>query len=307
MNIRLRRALWLACLACFLSVSALPAASVLAPIPLWPKGAPGGTEMPGAETNVTKPSDHMVDGRPVIRLANISTPTITVFKPSRYKANGAAVVVCPGGGYRILAMDLEGTEICHWLNSLGVTAVLLKYRVPTSTNDPIRLLPLEDAQRALRLVRFNADAWKLDPHRIGILGFSAGGHLTAHASGGYDQHLYEAVDEADALSARPDFSVLIYPAYLFVKGKPILAPELTVTSNNPPTFMAQTEDDSVGVESSIYYYVALKNAKVPAEMHLYPAGGHGYGLRPSKDTVGTWPKRVEEWLRSTGVLSGKRP
>lgn len=281
---------------------ALRAGSVLPPIALWPNGAPGDSGIQGPEKDITKQTDYKVDGKWVTRLINVTNPTITVYKPSRSKANGAAVVVCPGGGYHILATDLEGTEVCQWLNSLGVTAALLKYRVPQRTNDGAHFLPLEDAQRAVRLVRSHAAEWKLDPQRIGILGFSAGGHLAARESGNFDAHLYEAVDEADQISARPDFTLLIYPAYLFMKGKHLVAPELNVSSNNPPTFMVQTEDDVLGVESCVYNYLALKNAKVPVEMHLYPAGGHGYGLRPSTNLVSTWPLRAGEWMKQLGVL-----
>ncbi len=283
-------------------------ASVSDPIPLWPKGAPDEKADVGKEQDMTKPDGRSVAGKRVIRLGNVSQPTITVYRPSKHKANGTVVVVCPGGGYSILALDLEGTEICQWFNSIGVTAVLLKYRVPKRAGDDEHILPLQDAQRALGLVRFHAGEWNLDPKRIGVLGFSAGGHLTAHLCNSFDKRAYEPVDDADQASCRPDFALLIYPAYLVLKEqKSKLAPELKVTSNAPPTFLAQTEDDVLGVESGLFYYLALKNAKVPAEMHLYPAGGHGYGLRPSTDRVSSWPHRAEEWLRGLGLLERKRP
>ncbi len=280
----------------------LTASTVSDPMPLWPNGAPDEKGTVGQERDMTDAHGRMVSGRRVARIANVSVPTITVYRPSRFKANGAAVIVCPGGGYSILAVDLEGTEVCQWLNSIGVTAVLLKYRVPKRTNDETHLLPLEDAQRAMGLVRYNSKAWKIDPNRVGILGFSAGGHLVAHLDGDFDKRAYTAADEADQASCRPDFGMLIYPGALVPKGTNSLAPEIKVTARTPPTFMAKTEDDPIKVESCIYYYLALKDAKVPAEMHLYPSGGHGYGLRPSQDLVSTWPKRAEDWLRSLGVL-----
>ena len=278
------------------------------PIPLWPKGAPCEKGDVGEERDMTKPEGNKPAGKRVIRLGNVSVPTITVYRPAKQKNTGAAVVVCPGGGYGILALALEGTEICNWLNSIGVTGVLLKYRVPKRVGDDKHILPLQDAQRALGLVRFHAKEWGVDPARIGVLGFSAGGHLTANLSNNFDKRVYEPVDDADAVSCRPDFALPIYPAYLALKEKNNeLAPELKVTANTPPTFLIQTEDDGIRVENSLYYYLALKNARVPAEMHLYAAGGHGYGLRPSDKTVTTWPRRAEEWMRSLGLLERKKP
>ena len=193
------------------------------------------------------------------------------------------MLVFPGGGYNILALDLEGTEICEWLNTLGVTAVLVKYRVPARAGQPRYAAPLQDAQRAIGMVRQRAGELGLDVKRIGVLGFSAGGHLAAAASTNFGSRTYDAVDAADTVSCRPDFTVLIYPAYLTVKEQgDKVAPELKVTGDTPPTFLVQTEDDGVRVETSLFYYAALRNAKVPAEMHLYPTGGHGYGLRPRK-------------------------
>jgi acetyl esterase/lipase len=277
--------------------------SVSDPISLWPKGAPDEKGDVGMEHDLSTASSRLVAGQRVIRLANVSNPAITVYRPSKRKDNGAAVLVCPGGAYGILAMDLEGTETCQWLNSIGVTGVLLKYRVPKRPGDDKHILPLQDAQRALGLVRYHAKEWKLDPKRIGILGFSAGGHLTVHLCNDFDKRAYEPVDDADQVSCRPDFALAIYPAYLVVKDqKTKLAPEFTVTSNTPPTFLMQTEDDGLGVESSLTYYLALKNAHVPAEMHLYAVGGHGYGLRGPGKLSNSWPKRAEEWLRGLGLL-----
>jgi acetyl esterase/lipase len=273
------------------------------PIPLWPQGAPEEKQDLGPEKDTTGPKDGLVAGKTVIRLGNVTQPTLTIYPAPRDKANGAAVVICPGGAYRILAMDLEGTEVAEWLNSIGVTAVVLKYRVPSRKGKERHQAALQDAQRALSIVRQRAAEWGVQPTRIGIMGFSAGAHLSATASCNYEQRTYDPVDAADQASCRPDFVMLIYPAYLTVqKEGDKIAPELKVTAQTPPTLLVQTEDGGVRVESSLFYYLALKNAKVSAEMHLYPAGGHGYGLRPSKQTVTTWPQRAEQWMRSLGLL-----
>lgn len=270
-----------------------------ATILIWPETAPGEKGNIGEEKDNTKPTDNIVGGKKVIRLGNVARPTITVYSPPKNKNNGAAVIVCPGGGYSILAMDLEGTEICEWLNSIGVTAILLKYRVPVREGLPRYQPPLQDAQRAMGLIRSNAANLGIDPARIGIMGFSAGAHLSATLSNNYDKRTYEIIDAADHASCRPDFVMLIYPAYLTVKQEgDKIAPELPVTKNTAPTFMVQTEEDAVRVESSLFYYLALKNATVPAEMHLFSTGGHGYGLRKSNLSVNSWPKRAEEWMTS---------
>jgi acetyl esterase/lipase len=274
------------------------------PIPLWPKQAPGEKGDLAPERDTSGPKSDLVAGRSVIRLGNVSVPTLTVYRPAKEKNAGSAVLVFPGGGYSILAMDLEGTEICEWLNSLGVTAMLVKYRVPARPGQPRWTAPLQDAQRAMGMVRQRARDLGIESDRIGVLGFSAGGHLAAALSTNYAKRTYEPVDEADAISCRPDFSLLIYPAYLTVKEQgDRVASELNITNETPRTFLVQAEDDGVRVETSLFYYAALRNAKVPAEMHLYPVGGHGYGLRPSDKLVTTWPKRAEEWLRSIGALS----
>jgi acetyl esterase/lipase len=274
------------------------------PIPLWPKQAPGEKGDLGPERDTSGPNSDLVAGRSVIRLGNVSVPTLTVYRPEREKNTGTAVLVFPGGGYSILALDLEGTEVCEWLNSLGVTAVLVKYRVPARPGQPRWTAPLQDAQRAMGIVRQRARELGIDAGRIGVLGFSAGGHLAAALSTNYSARTYERVDEADTISCRPDFSLLIYPAYLTVKDEgDKLSPELKITSETPRTFLVQAEDDGVRVETSLFYYAALRNAKVPAEMHLYPTGGHGYGLRPTDKLVTTWPKRAEEWMRSIGALA----
>jgi len=274
------------------------------PILLWPNGTPGGQEDIGIEKDTTTAKDGLIAGRRVIRLGNVAKPEITLYRPAKERDTGAAVVVFPGGGYSILAMDLEGTEVCEWLQSIGVTGVLLKYRVPARPGKSRWTAPLEDAQRAVGMVRYRAAEWGIDPKRIGVLGFSAGGHLAAALSTNFDVRTYPPVDDEDNVSCRPDFTLLIYPAYLVVKDAgDKVSPELKVTGNTPPSFLVQAEDDGVRVENSLGYYVALKQAKVPAEMHLYPVGGHGYGLRRTEKSVTTWPERAKEWLHSIGALS----
>ena len=275
-------------------------------VPLWPGTAPGDTADVGEEHDTTKPSDGLIQGKRVIRLGNVSKPTISIYRPPEALDTGAAVLVCPGGAYYILAMDLEGTEICAWLNSIGVTGVLLKYRVPLRAGqEKTALAALQDAERAMHLLRSNAKDWGIDAKRIGVLGFSAGGHLAAAVSNtkGSD---YPGIDAADQTSCRPDFTILIYPAYLTTKvqaDKP--AQELNITSNTPPAFLVMAEDDPVHVENVLYYGLALHKAKVPFELHVYPNGGHGYGLRPSEALVTTWPQRAADWMRSRGWLGRK--
>ncbi len=285
-------------LACF--IMTIAKAQIPTPIHLWPQNrlidTANGHKL--IEHDVTKATDNKPGGKGVIRLADISDPTITVYTPKN--ANGTAVIVCPGGGYAILAIDLEGTEICTWLNSIGVTAILLKYRVPAPGSKLRYELPLQDAQRALGLVRYNAAKWNIKPDHIGILGFSAGGHLTAALSNNNTQRTYPQVDAADAVNCRPDFAILIYPAYLKSSTDPAkLAPEVQVTSITPPTFIIQTEDDPIDVQNALTYYSELKNFKVPAEMHLYPKGGHGYGMRTTDSDLAGYPKLLQNWLHNT--------
>jgi acetyl esterase/lipase len=280
-----------------------PATEPTLVLPLWPGTAPGDNEPIEQEQDQTKPSENLVAGKRVIRLGNVSKPTIAVYQPPVDRRTGAAVVVCPGGGYQILAMDLEGTEVCDWLNSAGVTAVLLKYRVPKRQGLEKHTAALQDAQRAIGLVRHRAGEWGIDPKKIGVLGFSAGGHLAALASNQCEPRSYPVVDEADGTVCRPDFTVLIYPAYLTVKEQEdLIAPEFNLTTNTPPTFIAMAEDDPIRVETALFYAAALKKVNVPFELHIYPTGGHGYGLRPTKDLVTTWPQRVTDWMRSRSLL-----
>ncbi|OGV57192.1 MAG: hypothetical protein A2283_21035 [Lentisphaerae bacterium RIFOXYA12_FULL_48_11] len=256
---------------------------------LWPDMAPGQTNMLEGTENPSKDT--------IIRLGHVTRPNLTLYKVIKSDGATPAVIVCPGGGYSILAMNLEGTEIAEWLNAIGVTAIILKYRVPNN-----RQGAFQDVQRAFRAARQNAKEWNIDPNRIGIIGFSAGGHLSARASNGFETKSYEPVDKADELSCRPDFAMLIYPAYLTTKDCSIVE-ELPITANTPKTILIQTQDDGIPVENSIYYYLALKKAKVPSELHIFPCGGHGYGLRPSKNAVSSWPTLCQGWMQKNGLLN----
>jgi acetyl esterase/lipase len=276
-------------------------------LPLWPGAAPGVPANPPAEADITTAKDNLVAGRPLVRLRNVSAPTLTLYA-AQGSANGnrPAMVVFPGGGYNILAIDLEGTEVCDWLNSAGINCVLLKYRVPGSGPYPQRTAALQDAQRALGLVRVHAAEWGIDPKRVGVLGFSAGGHLAAALSTHFEQRLYDPIDAADKLSCRPDFAVIVYPAYLAMPDQNFaLNPDIHPSANTPPTFLVQAEDDTEHVENAVVYFLALKNAKVPAELHIYAEGGHGYGLRRTALPVTAWPELLQTWLHTIGVLRAR--
>jgi acetyl esterase/lipase len=280
-------------------------------VSIWPEAVPDLQPVPGPEHMMVE-DDHLIAGKPWVAVYNVSQPTMTVYSPKGTNT-GVAVVVFPGGGYKCLAIDLEGTEVCDWLTSRGITAVLLKYRVPTPKLGPYSesLMALEDAQRTLGLVRFRAAEWHIDPHKIGVLGFSAGGHLVAAVSTRFDKRLYPAVDAADKESCRPDFGVALYPGHLWnltyesdADAKFELNPHVPVTSNTPPTLLVHDEDDPVdNVNHSLVYYMALKKAGVPVEMHLYAQGGHAFGLRRTKFPVTTWPQLVETWLGTIGMTS----
>ena len=269
---------------------------------LWPHGAPGATPNSPAEVDTTTGKDNLIADKRLIRLGNVSNPTLTLYTP-KDNASGAAIVVFPGGAYRILAIDLEGTEVCDWLVSIRVTCVLVKYRVPGSGPLPYSSAALQDAQRAVGMVRARAAEWHIDPQRIGVLGFSAGAHLSAALSTHFEKRAYDSVDAADKLSCRPDFAVIVYPGYLALAEQNFAAnPEIHVTSQTPPSFIVQAEDDPVHVENATVYFLQLKNAKVPAELHIYAEGGHGYGLRRTALPVTGWPSLVETWLHTIKIL-----
>lgn len=249
---------------------------------------------------------HLVGGKPWIYVDRVSQPTISVYTP-RAGNTGAAVVVFPGGGYNVLAIDLEGTEACDWLTSRGITCVLLKYRVPCAKTGPWRdcLAALQDAQRAVGLVRSRATEWHIDPHKIGVLGFSAGGHMVAALSTHFEKRLYPVVDAADRVSCRPDFAVALYPGHLAVPERRFaLNPDIRVTRQTPPTFLLQAENDPIDpVENSLVYHSALRAAGVPVELHLYATGGHAFGLRRTAAPITGWPEVVEGWLATIGMIS----
>ena len=270
-------------------------------VPIWPGAVPDA--MPNPKPESVDPDGGAFD---------VSRPTMTVYAAKGHNT-GVAVVVFPGGGYQALAMGGEGTEICDWLTSRGMTCVLLKYRVPDSgptMKDGRAYYPkvqtaLQDAQRTLGLVRQHAAEWQVDPHKVGVIGFSAGGHLVAAVSTHFAQRAYPPVDAADELSCRPDFAIALYPGHLWTPGTDLtLRPDIRVRADTPPTFLLQAQDDHVDpVKHSLTYYVALQKAGVPTEMHLYAQGGHAFGLRPAKLPIGQWPALVEQWLHAIGVLS----
>jgi acetyl esterase/lipase len=303
-------------------------------VPIWPGTAPDIQAVRGPEVATPTVGNWRDTGRPATGVDNVSRPTMTIYSPNG-KNTGAAVVVFPGGGYQSLAIDLEGTEVCDWLTPRGITCVLLKYRVtnvgeyPKSGPYPESRMALEDAQRTVGLVRFHAAEWHIDPHRIGVLGFSSGGHLVAAVSTYFEKRLYPAVDAADKQSCRPDFAVAIYPGHLSYSAAewdakqgtkkyklpppgPLaladkqlgLNPHVHVTRLTPPTFLLQAEDDHVdSVNDALAYYIALKDAGVPVEMHLYAQGNHAFGLRPTKLPITRWPGLVETWLTTIRVIS----
>lgn len=266
-------------------------------LPIWPDHVvPDGWKIDEREISKT------TDG--VTRLRHVSKPTLTHFPAQGKSPTDMAVVICPGGGYNILAIDKEGWEIAEFLAEHGIHAFVLKYRLPRK-DEATRYGPaLQDAQRAIRVIRHRAPEWGIALHKIGIMGFSAGGHLSAVTSTRSNTPHYEAKDDIDAVSCRPDFCGLAYPAYLVTKTSPTqITAELTISKTTPPTFLVQTSDDPVLVENSIYYYLALKQHQIPAQLHVFHQGPHGYGLRPKDIPVGTWPHRFVEWLDSLSLTS----
>ncbi len=266
-------------------------------IRLWPNGLPEGARPVSAKRVETLKAKQTSE-----RITYVEHPSITVYRAPAEKANGCAVVICPGGGYNILAWEKEGIELAEWFNSLGVTAAVLKYRVPRRDPKRPHREPLQDAQRAIRLVRKHAVQWDVDSRRVGILGFSAGGHLTIMAGTHWDERTYDKVDDADDLSCRPDFMCPIYAAYLadgYKDNVAELGPLVKVTAETPPTFMAVTQDDKMRGAQAALLFVELTKADVPAELHIFTRGGHGYGIRPSENPVSTWHHRLAEWIEAT--------
>ncbi len=278
-------------------------------VPLW-QGDPPNYQETG-EVTIWDTSD-------IVRVRNVQKPDIAVFLPSKKNATGEAVVICPGGGYGILAYDWEGSDIARWLNSQGIAAFVLKYRLPGSKSNIVPFKsPIMDAQRAMRLVRYNAEKWNIDPGKIGVMGFSAGGHLASSVSTHYDKGDPSSTDPVEQVSCRPDFSVLVYPVISFTQDfqhegsrinllgedaeeslVKLFSSELQVTEDTPPAILIHSDDDGgVPVENSIAYYKALRANKISSELHIYPYGGHGYSLAIGQGHLSTWPDRVIEWIR----------
>lgn len=251
---------------------------------LWPGKVPGELKEKQPPAWAESKNDN------IIRFSEVTNPAVEIFLPEPSKKNGSAVIVCPGGGYQILAYDLEGTEIAVWLNKMGFAAFVLQYRIPEKKEGA-----LQDVQRAIRTVRSNSQKWSINPEKIGVMGFSAGGSLSARATTLFNKKTYPAVDKTDSTSCRPSFTMLIYPAYLDQGANHTLTPELVLSKDVPPVFIFQTADDPYG-NSALVMAGAMRDAKLPVELHLLASGGHGYGLRPGKIAGETWPVLAEKWL-----------
>jgi acetyl esterase/lipase len=258
---------------------------------LWPGKVPGEPKSKQLAVIDVSQKDN------IKRFTEVTNPAIEVFLPDQVVKNRPAVIVCPGGGYRVLAYDLEGTEIAAWLNKLGFAAFVLQYRIPDKKEGA-----LQDVQRAIRVIRANTFKWDINPEKIGVMGFSAGGSLSARASTCFNRRTYSPVDKSDSLSCRPSFTMLIYPAYLDQGPNLTLTPELQLSKEVPPMYIFQTADDQYA-NSALVMAGALRDSKVSVELHLLPAGGHGYGLRPGKNAAETWPILAEKWLE--GILNTK--
>ena len=263
---------------------------------LWSGDAPD--EVPG------EVGEETVEVNGVKRVSNVTKPTISYYLADNEIANGTTVVVCPGGAYKILAIEHEGEDVCHWLNSLGIHAVLLKYRVPRRKNREPYAAALQDAQRAMSLVRQAGKSWKVPLTKLGIIGFSAGGNLAIRTATSFAKRTYDPFDLADQLSCRPDFALLLYPAYLISGSDPmVLDPSIKIAKNCPPMFFAHTGDDHIPAEGSVLTYLALEKAGVVgSELHIYPFGGHGFGLRSNKHPVTDWHARAQDWFVSLDLI-----
>jgi acetyl esterase/lipase len=277
---------------------------------LWPNGNPEPSTITGPEIDPTTDANRMYAGKATTRIKNVSQPSITLFPADAAKNSGAAVLVLPGGGYDHLTWNLEGSEICEWLNSIGITGVLVKYRVPEKGRFPENPEDMEDAQQAIRLTRAHAVEWKIDPNKVGVIGFSAGGHLAALMST-HPEYRSPNVPvsnvPAATVDARPNFQMLIYPAFLLgTDGK--VSPTFQPTAQIPPSFIVIAENDHTArVETALVYYQALKDAKISAELHIYTQGGHGFGSRPTDLPISHWPPIAETWLHTIHVLGPPGP
>lgn len=278
-------------------------------VQLWPGKAPDEKGEAGPERTLMSPRlDHkqVEVTEPTRLVTNVSRPTITIYRPAKDKDTGTAVLICPGGGYWNLYWQLEGEEVAAWLNSLGVTGIILKYRVPRHSDEiptqPARR-PLQDAQRAVSLVRSKAGAWGINPQRIGMIGFSAGGHLAIATATSFPKRTYEPIDDVDKVSCRPDFAILAYPGYLKPKDKDELSPGLHIPAGTPPVFLAHGGADIISdATHSVVMYLALKKAGVPAELHIYATAAHDFGVRPSDHPCSTWTQACATWLGHQGLL-----
>ena len=271
-------------------------------INLWPNDPPGERMTVGPEQDMSKDTDKLIAGRRIIKLGNVKAPQAHVYLPPINIRTGASVVICPGGGFSILAWDLEGTEVAQWLTTQGITAVVLKYRVPTRNQEPSWLAPTQDAQRTMSLIRSRADEWKLDRNKIAILGFSAGGTTAVRASLA-EKRLYDAIDKADEEACLPNRSILIYSGGLPGDIEASTLKTINVTEKTPPMFIVHAYDDFVPVQGAANMLLAMKKVGVPSELHIYDAGGHGYGLRSQHNMpVTMWNKPCEDWLRNAGWI-----
>jgi acetyl esterase/lipase len=263
---------------------------------LWPGNAPD--EVPG------EVGEETVEVKGVKRVSNVTKPTITYYLSDSVKASGTTVIVCPGGAYQILAIENEGEDVCKWLNEIGVHAVLLKYRVPRRKNREPHAAPLEDAQRAMGLVREAGKSWEVPLTKLGIMGFSAGGNLAVRTATSFEQRTYKTVDQVDELSCRPDFALLLYPAYLISESNSMsLDPSIKINKDSPPMFFAHAGDDHIPAEGSVLTFLSLEKAGVVgSELHVFPFGGHGFGLRSNKHPVTDWHVRAQDWFLSLGLI-----
>jgi acetyl esterase/lipase len=291
--------------------AAWPAAGADKPlvVELWPGKVPDEAGAIGAEKSLMSPKldrKQVEVTEPTRMVTNVSKPTLTVYRPAKEKDTGTAVLICPGGGYWNLYWELEGEEVAAWLNSLGVTGIILKYRVPRRPDEPKgepARRPLQDAQRAVSLVRSRAREWGIAPHRIGMVGFSAGGHLAVATATGFEKRTYEPGDDIDKVSCRPDFAIAAYSGYLKAKDKDELAVGLRIPAKTPPIFLAHGGDDIISSpENSVLLYLALKHAGVPAELHVYASAAHDFGVRASGRPCSTWTQSCADWLRHQGFL-----
>jgi acetyl esterase/lipase len=277
---------------------------------IWPGKVPDETDNIGAEKSLMSPQlnrKQVEVTEPTRMISDVTKPTLTIYRPAKEKDTGTAVLICPGGGYWNLYWQLEGEEVAAWLNSIGVTGIILKYRVPRRPDEPKgepARRPLQDAQRAVSLVRSKASEWGIDPQRIGMVGFSAGGHLAIATATSFEQRTYEPIDNIDKISCRPDFAILVYPGYLKAKDKDELAPGLRIPTGTPPIFLAHGGDDIISPpEHSVLMYLALRRAGVPAELHVYATAAHDFGVRASDHPCSTWTEACARWLRHQGFLN----